>query len=107
MAQNVAPRRTNWPVLRRSVAMAFTVYPEPAVRPMVVAKGGVRVDTDFVQHAGAPPPEYVGVYSQMMFLRVAMIVGVGVAPPTLFLTAGTGPSVEIGADARSVFRATG
>ena len=87
--------------------MGFTLYPQPAVRSLVVAKGGARVDTDFLQRAGTPLPEFAGIYAQMMFLRVAMIAGDAAAPPTLFLTAGNGPSVEIGTDPRSVSRATG
>ena len=87
--------------------MGFTLYPQPAVRSLVVGKGGARVDTDFLQRAGTPLPEFAGIYAQMMFLRVAMIAGDAAAPSTLFLTAGSGPSVEIGTDPRSVFRATG
>jgi hypothetical protein len=38
----------------------------------VVDKAG-QADATFVQHVGAPLPEYAGIYEQMMYLRVAML----------------------------------
>ncbi|MFD1213388.1 hypothetical protein ACFQ36_15205, partial [Arthrobacter sp. GCM10027362] len=62
------------------------------------------MDRPFGQLAGAPVPEFAGIYARMMFLRVAMIGG-SVAP-TVFLRAGQGPAVAVSTSTQPLFRAT-
>ncbi|MCG2622418.1 IPT/TIG domain-containing protein [Arthrobacter sp. I2-34] len=85
--------------------MGFKQFPDPQVTPLTLGSGGGRLDSPFSQLAGAPLPEFTGIYARMMFIRVAMIGGS--VPPTVFLRAGQGPAVAVSTATQPVFRSTG
>ncbi|MCG2622419.1 hypothetical protein LVY72_10895 [Arthrobacter sp. I2-34] len=84
--------------------MVFGLFPDPAAGPLPVAAGG-RAEAAFGQLAGAPLPEFAGVYERMMFIRVAVLGGT--VAPEVSVRAGRGPLVAVSAASRPVFRATG
>lgn len=79
--------------------MPFLVFPDPPIAPLVV-NPGATVFTKISQLAGESEPP--GLYSKMMFIRVAAFGAV--SPPTLFLKAGTGGPVEAGRNTAALFR---
>jgi hypothetical protein len=82
--------------------MAYGLYPDPAHGPLAVPAGERR--TAPFTALSAPDPVFSPPYTQVMFLRVALLGTTG-TPPRLALTAGTGDTVELTADPRPVFAA--
>ncbi|MGE5697824.1 MAG: YncE family protein [Candidatus Sericytochromatia bacterium] len=83
--------------------MTFTLYPDPPVRALAVA-AGATVFTAFTAHS-TRIAEFDPPYSEVMFLRVAMLDGT--SAPTLLVAAGTGTPVEVTVDPQGLFSSPG
>lgn len=83
--------------------MSFTLYPEPALRALAVP-AGATVSTPFAARS-APIAEFDPPYTQVMFVRVAMLGGT--TAPTLLVAAGNGTPVEVSIDPQGVFASPG
>jgi YVTN family beta-propeller protein len=80
--------------------MTFTLYPDPPARALQVS-AGATVFTAFKAQS-AHIAEFDPPYSEVMFLRVAMLDGT--SAPTLLVAAGTGTPLELTVEPQGIFR---
>ncbi|MEU9671528.1 VWA domain-containing protein [Streptomyces bobili] len=79
--------------------MTFHVYPDPQTAPRTIVPGATApISIDQLTGTALP----AGSYLKMMFVRVA--ANGGGIPPTLFLRAGSGAPVEVGALPKGLLR---